>query len=229
MTSTPTAQGKSNTNEFLKSTYFIDCEHPEIAKKAHELTRDRETDAEKAKALFEFVRDAPAYDWRTGSFVASEVLGRGGGGVCHQRSLLLTALCRVVGIPARLHLQKVTISRRESGRIEDLTFAHGVTGIYLDGDWHLYETTGTREQWVSWTGDERRGADMPVEFHPDRDCLFTPHGRVAIETLPVYFADLTEEAIALIKEIDSVDFGYDQLLQRALAMVFADRTAELVD
>jgi hypothetical protein len=211
MTSNPLAQGKSNTAEFLRSTYFIDCEHPEIARKARELTRDRKTDAERAKALFEFVRDAPAYDWRTGSFVASEVLGRGGGGVCHQRSLLLTALCRAVGIPARLHLQKVTISRRESG------------------GWHLYETTGNRDQWVSWTGDERRGADMPVEFHPDRDCLFRPDGRVAIETLPVYFTDLTEEAIALIKEIDSVDFGYDQLLQRALAMVFADRTAELVE
>ena len=46
---------------------------------------------------------------------------------------------------------------------------------------------------------------MPVEFHPDRDCLFRLEGNMRGEILPVYFADWGEEIEDLIEGID--DYG----------------------
>ena len=85
---------------------------------------------------------------------------------------------------------------------KNFTFAHGITGIYLIGAWRLYESVGNRDKWIIWTQDEKRGSEMPIEFYPDRDCLFKPDEKIIIETLPVYFADRTEEMIELIKKID---------------------------
>ena len=198
------AQGKKeDLSEFLKATPFIDCDHPEIIKKAEEVTKNCKTDIEKAKALFEFVRDS-YNERRCESSVASQVLECGGNS-CRQRSILLSALCRAVGIPARLHLQKVTIKnwKDDKGKIGDINFAHGITGIYLSGAWHLYEPVGNRAKWLVWTQDERRASEMPVPFFPDRDCLFKADERIIIEILPVFFADRTKEMVELIEKIDS--------------------------
>jgi hypothetical protein len=189
--------------EFLKPTRYVDSDHPAIRDKAKELTKDCTTDVKKAKALYEYVRDSNN-NKPCSTLVASEVLACEGNS-CRGRSILLTALCRAVGIPARLHYQKVSIKGwkdpRDGGE-KDIVFAHGLAGIYLDGDWHLYEVVGNREKWVQWTGDEGRASEMPVEFHPDRDCLFRLEGNMRGEILPVYFADWGEEIEKLIEEID---------------------------
>lgn len=189
--------------EFLTSTHFIDSDNSEIASKAKALTKGCRSDVEKARMLFEFVRDSYNKN-QCESFIASEILECGGNS-CRQRSILLAALCRAVGLPARLHLQKVTIRnwKDRNGNIIDISFAHGITGIFLKGEWHLFESVGNREKWLIWTQDEKRGSEMPVEFFPDRDCLFQPDEKIIIETLPVYFADRTEEMIKLIEKIDS--------------------------
>ncbi len=44
---------------------------------------------------------------------------------------------------------------------------------------------------------------MPIQFYPDRGCLFQPNEKISIETLPIHFADRTEEMIQLIEEIDN--------------------------
>ncbi len=200
----PAQEDKEDLSLFLRATRFIDSDHPGIAKKALELTKDCNTEDEKAKALYEFVRDS-YNDSRCESFIASEVLECGGNS-CRQRSILLAALCRTVGIPARLHLQRVTIKdwKTEDGEIiKNYTFAHGITGIYLVGRWSLYESVGNEDKWIIWTQDEKRGSEMPIEFFPDRDCLFQPDEKIIIETLPVNFPDRTEEMIELIEKIDS--------------------------
>ncbi len=194
---------KEDLKEFLISTSFIDSDNTKIINKANALTKGCRTDVEKARVLFEFVRDSYNKN-QCESFIASEILECGGNS-CRQRSILLAALCRAVGIPARLHLQKVTIKdwTDRNGNIMDITFAHGITGIYLNGKWHLYESVGNREKWLIWTQDEKRRSEMPVEFFPDRDCLFQPDEKIIMETLPIYFADRTEAMIKLIKIIDS--------------------------
>lgn len=60
-----------------------------------------------------------------------------GGNSCHRRSTLLAALCRAMEIPARLHLQKVFIKDLKipaTSQLVNMTFAHGITGIYLNGE-----------------------------------------------------------------------------------------------
>ncbi|MGB8958423.1 MAG: transglutaminase domain-containing protein [Candidatus Aminicenantales bacterium] len=198
------AELEEDLSPFLAPAKFVDSGHPAIANKAKELTAGCVSAEEKARRLFEFVRDTYTTD-ECPSFVASEVLTCGGNS-CRQRSILLAALCRAAGIPARLHLQKVTLKnwRREDGTvIADYIFAHGITGIYLRGRWLLYETVGNGEKWRVWTQDEARVKEMPVPFSAERDCLFRADDRILIETLPVFFADRTPELISLIERIDS--------------------------
>lgn len=197
------AEMEEDLSPFLAPARFIDSDHPAIVNKAKELTIGCSSAEEKAQRLFEFVRDAYTAD-TCSSFIASDVL-KCGGNSCRQRSILLAALCRAVGIPARLHLQKVTLKsrRHEDGTISDLVFAHGITGMFLRGRWLLYETVGNREKWRVWTQDEARVNEMPVPFSAERDCLFRADDRILIETLPVFFADRTEELVSLIERIDS--------------------------
>ncbi len=199
----PTMAVEEDLSPFLAPAKFIDSGHPAIVNMAKDLTAGCVSAEEKARRLFEFVRDSYTTD-ECPSFVASEVL-KCGGNSCRQRSILLAALCRAAGIPARLHLQKVTLKnwRQEDGTvIADYIFAHGITGIHLRGRWLLYETVGNGEKWRVWTQDEARVKEMPVPFSAERDCLFKADDRILIETLPVFFADRTPELISLIERID---------------------------
>jgi transglutaminase-like putative cysteine protease len=196
------APAREDMAPYLKPGIFVDCDHPGIVTRARALTAACRSEAEKAKALFEYVRDT--HNHKTcESFKASDVL-LCGGNYCRQRSILLAALCRAAGIPARLQLQKVTLKgwRDDDGKISDLVFAHGITGIFLGGRWRLYESVGNGAKWIVWTQDARRGKEMPVPFYADRDCLFRPEERIVIETLPDHFADRTDELVALIERID---------------------------
>ena len=206
MASSDSQKYHEDLSEYLEPTRSIDSDHRAIVAKARELTRDCTTDVEKAKALYEYVRDSNNDD-ACEEPVASKVLECGGND-CRLRSILLAALCRAVGIPARLRYQKVWIKGwrdpRDGGE-KDIVFAHGLAGIYLDGDWHLYEVVGNKEKWVMWTGDESRANEMPVEFRPGRDCLFKLDGNIRGEILPASFADWGKEIERLIEGID--DYG----------------------
>ena len=82
----------------LASTYTIDCAEPSIKKKAAELTKGRQTEIDKAKAVFYFVRDQIKYNPKGGiapleQYKASATLKRGDG-YCVQKAVLLAALAR---------------------------------------------------------------------------------------------------------------------------------------
>ena len=193
----------------LKSTDFIDSNHPIIIEKAEALAKDRRTEAEKAEALFEFVRD---FDTTRDSdtYVASEILVHGGVS-CSKRSILLMALCRSAGIPSRMYLQKVTLKdhKTDEGKREDVTFIHSITGIHLNGEWHLYEQSGNADTWSQWTQNEKRGEEMPVEFFPDRDCLFPSDASIVIQNLPLFFSDWSDGIIDLKREITAGEIGFN--------------------
>ena len=109
-------EGKSNPAEFniaqcLLADEWIDHEHPDIVKKAKELTDGIEDEWEKVIAIFEFIRDKIVYnfapvienatDWKASSVLKQK------NGMCHQKSNLQVALFREVGIPAALTYQSV--------------------------------------------------------------------------------------------------------------------------
>ena len=92
--------------KYLKPTAFIDWDNKAVKRKARELTRGLKTDREKAVALYYFVRDQIRHNPYAPGFVpedykASLVLNRGNG-YCQHKALLLVALARAAGIPARL-------------------------------------------------------------------------------------------------------------------------------
>ncbi len=98
----------TDTGTYLRHTDIIDCDAESIRSKAAELTVGMETERENAVALFYFVRDeikhnayAPLHD--RDRFKASAVL-QAGNGFCQQKAILLAALARASGVPARLGL-----------------------------------------------------------------------------------------------------------------------------
>ena len=194
-----------HVSQYLAATAMIDSENPKVVRKAAELTRSCHSDVEKARVFYEWVRDSYTRD-KVDSYIASEVLERGGN-LCYQRSILLTALCRSVGIPARLHLQKVSIKdwrNPPDGRINTISFAHGLTGLYLNGQWNVYEATGNSYKWFQFTGDKSEAAEMVVDFDPDKDCLFdmARNPRVTGELLSAHFVDWTEGLVELIEQMN---------------------------
>lgn len=188
--------------KYLRAGKCVNSDDPEIKRQAEKIIEGYSDESDKVNKLFLFVISS-FNDNDCESYKASDIL-KCNGNLCHQRSILLTALCRSVGVPARLHLQKVTIKNwhRSDGTIADITFAHSVTGIYINGNWHLYESVGNKDKWIVWTQDASRGSEMPIKFYPDCDCLFKSDSKIIIENLPNYYADRSDEMIKFIKEID---------------------------
>jgi len=123
---------------YLDSSIAIDCNHPTIKKKSRSLTTSSQTEIEKVKLLFEFVRDEISHSfdiqnvnrtWR-----ASEVLVQGHG-ICFAKSHLLAAMVRSIGIPAGFCYQKLIIDEKLS---KPYFILHGLNAIYLD----------TYKQWI---------------------------------------------------------------------------------
>jgi transglutaminase-like putative cysteine protease len=197
----------SKLKAYLVPTERIDCDNPAIIKKAEELLKGISSETEKVRILFEFVRDmeenpnVPCGD----DLKASNVLACGVNG-CYGRSVLLAALCRSAGIPARLHLQKVIIKDgkvSEKGK-SDLQFGHLLTGVYINGIWRIYETVGNNKKWKKWMGDYPTAGDATVLFKADSDCLFTPNDKILMEMIPKSFIGFDQ---TLKDEIIKIDGG----------------------
>jgi hypothetical protein len=193
------AEKPEATQPYLVATPTIDSDHPSIVATARRLTADRSSPVEQVRALYEFVRDGNT-EGACASFTASVVLGCGGNS-CYQRAVLLAALGRAAGFPTRLHLQRIEIKGFRSGDKppRDIVFAHGITGILVEGRWRLLEVVGNPRKWALWTGDPQRASEMPLPFLPHADTLLPSDERIKIETLPVSFADRTPEMVALIE------------------------------
>lgn len=122
---------------------FVDSDHPEVVRRARSLTNPERSPQENAVALFYWVRDAIRYNPyglspAPEAFMASSTL-KAGEAWCVPKAILLAALCRAVGIPARLGFADVrnhlsTQRLRETMRT-DIFYFHGYTSIFLDERW----------------------------------------------------------------------------------------------
>jgi transglutaminase-like putative cysteine protease len=129
---------------YLKSTPVIDCNTPSVKGNAQNLTADKENDVEKAKALFYFVRDEIKYNpYVLHNLVehnkASVTLSRKEG-YCVQKAILLAALARAVGIPARLgfaDIRNYIVPQKlmELMHGSNLFIYHGYCELYIGQKW----------------------------------------------------------------------------------------------
>ncbi len=170
---------------YLKPTPIIDCDHWTIERKADELARGQKEIKEIARGLFYFVRDGIKYNpymprYLPEHFRASHTLARKDG-FCVQKAVLLVALCRAVGIPARIgfaviknHLMPDKMANMLYGNVLP---EHGYAELYLNDRWTKVTPVFDLEMC-------QKNRIIPVEFDGENDAKFHSHnqdGRLHIE------------------------------------------------
>jgi transglutaminase-like putative cysteine protease len=127
----------------LQPGTFIDSSHPAIAALARALADPAADEVTTAVALYYRVRDGIRYNpYQAGTspaaYLASATLAAGEGW-CVTKALLLAALCRAAGIPARVGYADVrnhlSTERLRQAMQTDVFYFHGYTSLYLNGQW----------------------------------------------------------------------------------------------
>jgi transglutaminase-like putative cysteine protease len=157
--------------------HFVEADHPDVIGFAEQATAGATTDREKAVALFYAVRDGIRYDPYTMSddpeaYRASEVL-RAGSAYCINKSVLLCAAARAVGLSSRLGFADV----RNHLNSEKLRERLGGTDLFV---WHGYSEFLLDDRWIKVTSAfnielcQRFGV-KPLEFDGEHDAMLHPY------------------------------------------------------
>lgn len=135
--------GQTEFAAYLEPSRFIDSDHPAIAVLADEVAAAEAGEVARAVRLYYAVRDRIRYNpyaLRTEpqAHRASATLAAGEGW-CVPKAILLAALCRAAGIPARLGFADVcnhlSTERMRQTMRTDVFYFHGYTSIFLEGRW----------------------------------------------------------------------------------------------
>ena len=184
----------SEVREYLKPGKYVDSNNELIVSKATDLIGGATDDVTKARILFEFVRDS-IDEGSCDSYIASEVLETGRG-ACYHKSILLSALCRAAGIPARIAFDEVwadSVPSLSTGEIINAKFLHGITEMYLDGRWLKYDGTGNAKRcnlWFrTWMKTDPIKIDLPLPFSAEYDVLFPSVGKLVVRRTDYHFFD----------------------------------------
>jgi transglutaminase-like putative cysteine protease len=189
------------SDEYLRPTFFIDCDAAPVKGKSGELTADMEGAREKAIRIFYFVRDKISYNVYSprptdADFKASHVLASGEG-YCVQKAVLLVALARAAGIPARLRFAEIRSHLTAPALVEkrgsNLFPYHGLTDLNINGRW--VKATPTYD-----SGYCVKAGVAPIEFDGERDAMLPLHtldGRLNAEYIRDrgFFEDLPIDEI----------------------------------
>ncbi|MFC1791426.1 transglutaminase family protein [Gemmatimonadota bacterium] len=137
-------EGLESKAEYLASDPFMNSGHPEVIRFAAQAVEGLEGgDRERAVALYNAVRDRIRYDpyridLRPDAMRASSTLVRGYG-FCIAKAVLLGAVARIQGIPARLGFADVrnhlTTERLRRSMGTDVFVYHGYAELFVDGNW----------------------------------------------------------------------------------------------
>ncbi len=160
-------------NTYLSPGKFIDSEHPAVVQLAASIIDPAASDRDNAIRLYYRVRDSIRYNpygfqMTPESFLASTTL-RAGEGWCVPKAIVLAALCRSAGIPARLGFADVrnhlSTERLRQAMGTDIFYFHGYTSILLDGKW-VKATPAFNIELC-----EKFGL-LPLEFDGEHDSLY---------------------------------------------------------
>ncbi len=175
------------TDRYLKPTQIIDCDIRIMQKKAQQVTRGQGDVVEKTRNLFHFVRDKIKYNpflprYLPEHFRASNTLVRREG-FCVQKAVLLVALSRAVGIPARLGfavIRNYLLPERVAEMLRTNVLPdHGYSELYINGRWIKVTPALDIETC-------KKNRIIPVEFDGQNDAKFHSHtqeGKLHIEYL----------------------------------------------
>ena len=130
-------------SSYLEPSLTVDSAEPAVKLCADALINEGSTDIENARTLYYWVRDAIRYnpyglDLDPNKLSASHTL-KIREGWCVSKSILLAALCRSAGIPARLGFADVrnhlSTERLRTLMGTDIFYFHGYTSLFLEGHW----------------------------------------------------------------------------------------------
>ncbi len=134
---------ESDLQVYLNPTEFIDCDAPEIIDFVDREAGGIENSIDKAVKLYYWVRDNIRYNYYSvslerHSFKASNILNAKEA-FCIPKAILLTALARTTGIPARLGFADVRNHLATEKLLKqiktDIFVFHGYSELYLHGKW----------------------------------------------------------------------------------------------
>ncbi|WP_235996460.1 transglutaminase-like domain-containing protein [Robertkochia sediminum] len=137
---------------YLEATPYIDHDHPTIRKHIGPFLR-LDSKEEIIREVYLKVRDGWRYDpyqisFQKEHFKASAIASRTSGH-CIDKAILMVTFLRALGIPARLHLAKVTNHIAVERIIEKIgsheLAPHGMVGVYHNGKWVKASPTFNKE------------------------------------------------------------------------------------
>lgn len=131
-------------DKFLRETKYVDFSNPLIREKTEELFNEVDSDTEKARIAYEFVRDEIPHTFDINSAIitakASDVL-KYRTGICHAKSNLLAALLRSQNIPTGFCFEHLCLAEDES-----LGYCvHAFNAAFLEGKWVQLDARGNKK------------------------------------------------------------------------------------
>lgn len=160
---------------YLAATPFIDSDHAAVRALAREAVGGETDTKAKAIKLYYAIRDRFLYDpyaveVSVDGLRASSVITRGHG-FCVNKALLLAAVARAEGIPARIGLADVknhlATERLRAQMGTDIFYYHGFTELFLDGKW--VKATPAFNLALC-----QKFRVLPLEFDGETDSVFHP-------------------------------------------------------
>lgn len=177
-------------NNYLGKDYYFDYDHPAIQKIIEAFTSERLTATEKAAGLYLKIRDGwryfPYYIGFERKHYQASLIAAKKKAHCIEKSILLIAGLRGLGIPARLRLAKVknhiAVERLEEKFGTNVMTPHGMVDIFLDGRWLKASPAFNAELC-------HKCNVAPLEFSGDADSIFQEYnseGKAFMEYLEDY-------------------------------------------
>jgi len=156
-------------------TYFLNFESEIVQQFIIQNTTSNKSKEEKAIQLYYAVRDLIRYDpytysFEKNTFQASHVI-KAKRAWCVPKSILYTACCRAIGVPAKLGFADVknhlSTERMRQNMKTDIFIWHGYTSVFLHGKW-VKATTAFNIELCEKFGLK------PLEFDGTEDSIYHP-------------------------------------------------------
>ena len=171
---------------YLTSSEIIDWQHPEVIKKAKELSHKVNSTEAIANACFTYVRDEIKHsnDFKLNPVTckASDVL-KHKTGYCYAKSHLLAALLRANEIPAGLCYQRLSIENDQPPFC-----LHGLNAVYLANvGWYRIDARGNKKGISAQFTPPQENLAFPINVEGEADFL-----EIWSEPLPIVVSVLNQ-------------------------------------
>jgi transglutaminase-like putative cysteine protease len=179
----------TNLLDYLEELDVVDFSHPFIQKKMKELFHEGQSEIEKAKITFEFVRDEISHSWDIQSTrvtcKASEVLYYKEG-ICYAKANLLAALLRSQGIPTGFCYQRLMLFDTPDKGYS----LHALNGVFLQ----------SLNRWIRLDARGNKPG-VQAEFSIDKEILAFPVQEEFDEKdFPIIYTKPNPKTISVLKE-----------------------------